>query len=515
MKHYCKTNFHKIIKIIFTFLLFSFVFSLAYAQSPLFTSNQNQYFLHGLANAGFGELKQDWLANTIDPTPIFSAIVKLSYQYIRIEIVYLFYALLLGIYLFSVIGIVSTLFDIQKSNSTFLVYLALLVLVHSAAFRFVISRALGNNWTYILEDGFADQRLLGPVFQPSTFGVFLILSLYLFMRNKPFGAILSVVIAAILHPTYLLSAMVLTFTYMLVTFFNEQNIKKSMLLGLFALVIVSPILFYVFKNFGNTSLDTTASAHEILVNFRIPHHALYTWWLDATVIVKLAIIVFALYLIRNTKLFVLLLVPFLIAGLLSIVQIISGSNTLALLFPWRLSTFIVPLSTSLILARLVIISKNRFSEMYTRSSIIIRILSYLIITLVVISGLIRMKLEFERKASANDRSMMAFIEQNQIFGEIYLTPIKMQDFRLVTGSPVYVDFKSIPYLDTDFLEWYKRIRLAEQFYKKSDCSALNIINEYGGINHVVISNENIKINCPQLSQIYKDEYFSVFQLQTP
>ena len=37
-------------------------FNLAYTQSPLFTSNQNQYFLHGMALAGYGNLDEDWLA---------------------------------------------------------------------------------------------------------------------------------------------------------------------------------------------------------------------------------------------------------------------------------------------------------------------------------------------------------------------------------------------------------------------------------------------------------------------
>ena len=38
------------------FLLGTVVFALTYAQAPLYFSNQNQYFLHGLAAAGFGSL---------------------------------------------------------------------------------------------------------------------------------------------------------------------------------------------------------------------------------------------------------------------------------------------------------------------------------------------------------------------------------------------------------------------------------------------------------------------------
>ena len=60
------------------YLLLTLVFSTAYTQSPLFTSNQNQYFLHGLAHAGYGYLHEDWLANTLDPTPVFSFLVEIT-----------------------------------------------------------------------------------------------------------------------------------------------------------------------------------------------------------------------------------------------------------------------------------------------------------------------------------------------------------------------------------------------------------------------------------------------------
>src|SRR5437867_1808576 len=57
------------------FLFWACVFAAVYCQAPLYYSNQNQYFLHGLADAGVGFLGDDWLANTKDPTPVFSLLV--------------------------------------------------------------------------------------------------------------------------------------------------------------------------------------------------------------------------------------------------------------------------------------------------------------------------------------------------------------------------------------------------------------------------------------------------------
>src|SRR6476646_12149035 len=75
-------------------------FAVAHTQSPLFFSNQNQYLLHGLADAGYGHLDRDWLANTKDPTPVFSAGVAAAYQVGGLwSIQVAFFLLLMGYFL--------------------------------------------------------------------------------------------------------------------------------------------------------------------------------------------------------------------------------------------------------------------------------------------------------------------------------------------------------------------------------------------------------------------------------
>jgi hypothetical protein len=77
---------------------FGFLFGVIYAQSPVYTSNQNQYFLHGLAAAGFGNLDVDWLANTVDPTPAFSKLIYVTYLIAQNEILfYLYYIVLMAL----------------------------------------------------------------------------------------------------------------------------------------------------------------------------------------------------------------------------------------------------------------------------------------------------------------------------------------------------------------------------------------------------------------------------------
>ncbi|MGD9092022.1 MAG: hypothetical protein PVF74_04185, partial [Anaerolineales bacterium] len=415
-------------------LLLTILFAIAYTQTPLYTSNQNQYFLHGLAQAGFGRLEEDWLANTLDPTPVFSWLVAFSYRFTGTDqLYYLYYSLLMGLYVFCLLGIGNSLYSIYDSRTKTLLSVALIIVIHSAALRFMLSRTLGINWTYVLEDGLADQRMLGSVFQPSTFGVFLLLSVYLFIRQKPVLAVLAAVLAATVHPTYILSAAVLTAAYMLSEFIDNRNVLGTFLIGAIALIAISPTLLYVFTAFKGSSPEATAQARDILVNFRLPHHADISWWFDTTAITKILVIIAALALLRKTRLFLVILIPSLIAGILSIIQLFTGNYFLALLFPWRISTLLVPLSTTTIIAYLVTKLINLPTLQSNRAHKIIQIISTVLIFLTVLIGGIRMKMDFERKATAEERMVQSYIYAHKKPGEVYLIPVKMQDFRLFTG----------------------------------------------------------------------------------
>src|SRR5436309_13096901 len=90
------------------FLLGTILFALVYCQAPLYYSNQNQYFLHGLAQAGEGLLDEDWLANTRDPTPVFSGLVELTARRLHPWAFHVYYALLQGAYAAAMLGLLVT-----------------------------------------------------------------------------------------------------------------------------------------------------------------------------------------------------------------------------------------------------------------------------------------------------------------------------------------------------------------------------------------------------------------------
>ncbi len=486
-------------------------FAAAYAQSPLYTSNQNQYFLHGLASAGIGNLHADWLANTLDPTPVFSFLVEWGYRIFHSEaIFYAVYALLMGMYLYSLYAIASSIYALQDNPQKKLFFLSLIIALHSAGWRYGLSQFLSSNWTYVLEDGVADQRMLGTVLQPSAFGVLLLLSVAVFLRGRLYPALALTVLAATVHPTYLFSAGVLSAAYLAITWRREGSPGRALLGGIFALALVAPILIYTYTIFAGGEPQAAAEARHILVSYRIPHHALISWWWDATAVFKIVMVAAALWLARRTAVFPVLLAGFASAVLVTGIQALTGSEALALLFPWRISVLLVPLSLGILSGALVLRIDSALKSPALRKAAAAA--AWAAVFLAAVAGAARFAIDLQRQAGNPERPLLAYVRQHLAAQQTYLIPVKMQDFRLETGAPAFVDFKAIPYKDTDVLEWYRRVRLAERFYKQPNCQLLEEIADTGGVTHLVWpAGERPK--CQAMELIYEDEAYELYWLK--
>jgi len=524
---------------VFAFLGWSLVFGLIYAQSPLYTSNQNTYFLHGLAQAGFGYLDHDWLASTQELMPVFSRLVYLTYLIFQSEILsYAYYALLMGVYLFSMYGIMDTLFDLRRSKARTLAFTALFLAFHSAALRFVLSRGVDPDATFLFEGGVAGQRILGQVFQPSAFGVFLTLSVYLFLRKRYLWSLVPMAVAIYFHPVYLLAGALLTIAYMWILWREEKNLRKSFLLGLVSLLLVAPSVAYTAYINWSSSPTVAAQVLDILVNFRNPHHANIVSWLDWTVAVKAVILLMALFIVRRTRLFPILVLITLGVILLTAAQVMSDSNTLALLFPWRVSILLVPLGLAVLIGY-AITRVMDFWIVTSAVSTVVKIgkpatskikdawkapaeaerwvigLSLLLITGLMAIGVMRFQIEYARLRSGAARPMMAWVATNRTPADVYLIPSKMADFRLVTGMPVYVDFETAPDRSEDVLEWYRRLQLVYAFYngQTDPCQALHDFAVNEGLTLAVVSTGDPDTACPSLPVAYADAAYVIYTIK--
>jgi hypothetical protein len=494
-------------------LIWAFMFGISYAQSPVFTSNQNQYFLHGLANAGFGNLDADWLANTRDPTPVFSVMVEYTYRLFNSNLLfYIYYFLIFGVYLFGLVGIAGTLFDLSNPLAK-LTFLTGLLFIHSAALRYMLSFGMGPDWIYIFEGGLAGQRVLGSVFQPSTFGVFLILSLYLFLNQKVYLSLFAIGIAVVFHPTYLLTSGILVFAYLVSEYKDSKNLKEVYKIALFALILVSPILIYVFQFFSGITSLASSQAQEILVNYRIPHHAIIGEWFNITSVIQLGLIFWAIYLVRNSRLFLIMIIGIISAIVLAVIQLISSSDALALLFPWRISVIFVPISISIILASIILKIFSNYSSQLDINQGWVKTLNLLIIGVLLFIGAVRFSIDLDRKSSSTENLLFKQLQGQGSADEVYLIPLKMQDFRLATGNSIFIDFKSIPYQNSEVIEWYRRNQIAGQIYSegKVDCGKIDQLSEEEGISHIVFENERRAINCDSFELRYEDTDFLIYQ----
>jgi hypothetical protein len=527
------------------FVLGALAFGLTYCQAPLYYSNQNQYFLHGLADAGVGFLDEDWLANTTDPTPLFSFLVSITWSYLHEYAFHVYYLVLFGVYFAALMGLFAHLAGECNTLRARLGFAALLLLVHSALVRWGSYRLFGWDYPWYFQAGLAGQYVLGAMFQPSTFGVLLILSVSLFVRGKPFWAVTSLGLAAAMHSTYLLGAGILTLAYLLVRW-REARLGQDTVLarqrcsplpsppstgerggktwlrmcgaaapGAWALLLVLPGLTYALVAFRPSAPDAFTESQHLLAHVRIPHHCLPELWCDGIALGQTAWMLLALWLVRGTRLLPILGVTFVVSLGLTLLQVATGSDTLALLFPWRASAILVPIATTVILSRLVIAGARWFD----RNPVAVG--SALLITGLVGAGLAITWLRQGFQTSDEELPLLNHVRTTKTRGDVYLLPapipnlaattrgslssdfkplaakktdvriipIDLQRFRLFTGAPIFVDFKAIPYKDTDVLEWYDRLRFNQTVHQRLATGNLDDLRgelRRRGITHVVL-----------------------------
>lgn len=491
------------------------LFTLAYSQAPLFTSNQNQYFLHGLAAAGYGNLAQDWLAGTLDPTPVFSWLVQATYAGVGDWFFYVEYGLLLAVTFWGLVSIAARVVPTGLSVPGRLILAAVLTALFSEALRVPLSHLPWTDGGYLFEGGLAGQRLLGPVFEPSAFGGLLVVSIALFLADRPYAAALLAAGAASLHPTYLLTAACLVIAYIGILALADHRQRSALACGALALAGVLPILLHTLSVFGLSTSQVSADAARVLVDFRIPHHAIPAEWLDPSVALKLVLIVGAMLAVRRSRLLLILLIPAVVGLALTGLQIATSSDRLALIFPWRVSALLVPLSTAILAGKGVALGlawlERRSRRLPAWSSAAARI----VLACLALAGTASFAIHIQRQADDPQQQLFAEVRHLAAPGQVYLIPPRQQDFRLATGQPVFVDFKAIPYAPAEVLTWYDRIQLAQFFYRDNpadvNCHLLDRAAA-AGVTHVVLEPEQRDAHCEGLHKLWSDDAFEVDRL---
>jgi hypothetical protein len=528
------------------FLGWAALFTAAYGLAPLYYSNQNQYFLHGLAAAGEGELHADWLANTRDPTPLFSGLIALTARYGHPWLFHVYYALLLGAYFAAAVGIFSVVARPEDSGGARFAFCVLFLLVHASVLRVLSMRLFGIDYPWYVQTGLAAQYVNGPMFQPSVFGIFLVVSLYAWARERPVLAAGCAGLAAMCHSTYLLPAALLTLAYCAVLLWERRG-KVALAAGGLALLLALPAVVYTLVMF-RPSGPVFVRAQEILVHFRIPHHAIPRLWFDELALAQVGWMALGIALAWRTRLFSVLLISSLLALSLTLVQLATDNETLALLFPWRLSSVIVPVATAVILARLVQLGARWLGGVEGWKRATAWAVGVATVAVLVVVGALVMYLPLGFYTSDAEQGLLAYVRTHKQPGDCYLLPVgvpdleskvdgsrsgtfkplkemseegrfitvDLQNFRLATGAPIYVDFKSIPYSDREVAEWRDRVARMQEIYahlrEGQERQAAREMRK-DGITHVVTAGDR-ELDEGLFRLAYEDDFYRVYRVRS-
>lgn len=518
-------------------VLLALAFAVAHTQSPLYYSNQNQYLLHGLADAGVGHLKQDWLATTTDPTPVFSALVSAGYRHLGPESFQVGYFLLLMGYFLAMRSLVSALPGVPDSRAFRLLWAAGFLAAHAAVLRVASVELTGVDYPWYFQAGVAAQYLLGPGLQPSAFGVLLIAALAALARGRPALACGTAALACVFHSTYLLPAGLLVLGFLVVTLKQREDSGPTAFRALLAAsAIFAPVTALTLWTFGPKNPHLFLQAQQVLVEVRIPHHCVIDRWFDAIAALQVGWALLGVVLLRRSPLFLVAGIAAALGLFLSLAQYESGNPTFALTFPWRISVVLVPLATALIVAKLAALGHRSSSAAWLGGALVLALAT---------GGVWVMAAGKGYRTNDAEDAIHDFVRAHVGPNDVYLLPVSLpevgsgrgsvsntftppprpkpgsnqipvdwQRFRLKTGARIYVDFKSVPYADTQVLEWLRRMKQCQAWYAgdwndphtRADLRA-------EGITHVVTPRDK-PIHADYLDEIpFDDTAYRIYRLK--
>ncbi|HEY6894235.1 MAG TPA: hypothetical protein VI258_08710, partial [Rhodanobacteraceae bacterium] len=300
------------------FGLAAIAFGMSYAVLPLYSSNQNHHFLIGIARAGDGLLRNDWLVSTRDPFPVFTAFVWFVHKYLADSLHYLVYILLLGAYAYGLMRIGEDVFPSHGSAdaraSERLLFLAITCVLHNEVIGYLLGFGLrGMPWWQMTHWGVAEQELFGhSAFQASSVGLLLPLAIHWFLQRRSRLAALTVAAVLVVHFSYAITAAALVAGFMFIEWRRTRNLRTPAVVGAIALAIALPPALYVLLNFGPTSADASARAAAILVA-HLPQETQPSVWFGAKAALQIVLMIAGIALAAGSDLFAPLLAVF-VAG---------------------------------------------------------------------------------------------------------------------------------------------------------------------------------------------------------
>lgn len=472
---------------------------------PLYFDNQNTKFLYGLAKAGVGRLTDDWEVQQGSELPIFDALVYLTYTFVGAWGFYVWQFVFVALYTAGAYGFARvaglTRPELLGPNGRWFLP------IFGALWVGLVS----NDATLKAFEGVAVQYINGIVFETQSIGVLTFVGLLLFrLRQTGWGVVLMVA-AAWVHPAYAMPGLMLLLGMTVARWRCGTTVSLPPLTVAGGVVGCLGAAGFAFSLLQPSDPVIQAEATRIITEIRIPYHALPQNWLDdSDTYFKLAAVLLAMWLARRDPLAWVLGVVLACIVVLTAWVYFANDLELALASPWRASAIIVPVANAILLGRLIQAAAGWSEGVAWRRAALLGIAGAAIVVAIGLGQRGRAMLMHERQHPA----YFAWVRDSARDGDLFLTPKNHGDFRLATGQPQYVSWKTHPYRGESVLEWYRRLRAADAvtYPDPPDCAALDALAAEG-VTHVVRGSSLAPPDCAHWHAVYDDGDFTIFTPQ--
>lgn len=456
----------------------SLIFAFTVQQFLLFKGNV-VVIIHAIEIFNDNKLQNDWIANQTDHIPAFTYFNYILIKLFSIKILYFVHFILLSLCAFSLFLISKSVYPKLGKSDFILVWFTLFILIfHENSFF----------------SGVAGQSVIDAGYQPASYGVLFFLGIYFFLIDKNFLSILLICISATFHPTYIIPSGFLVLGFSMY-FFLYKKYSDLFKIILYYSILILPITIFVFFNFLNLDRETTILGQEILMK-RISHHADILYWFSYKDVISMIIFFISLILIRDkTKFFISLGILGFCSIFLSVIQYFLQNNGLALLFPWRSSVFLMPISSIIIISYLIDKIKGK---LLNKKKIIYSIFFLISIFFGLKSHVLEnLNSNFEKKISLSNEIKKYYKKIDSL-----LVPIDTVSIRLNTGLPIFINHKHHPFKHDEIIDWNLRVKLASNFYNAKNLNLQNQllkeILELEKISHILFKKSQFYPRCKDL-----------------
>ena len=438
--------------------------------------------------------------------------------------------------LFERAWLVAALPGLPNTRAFRLAFAALFTAAHAAIARVASVQLTGVDYPWYLQCGVANQYILGPGLQPSVFGTFLFAALAAFANGRTLLAGVFAGAACAFHTTYILPAAMLLIGFVAAMVRSGQHGGPAAFKMMLATVaFATPAAAYAVFTFGPSNPITFAESQRILAEVRIPHHTMIDRWFAWPDAVQLVWIAVGLLLLRRSPLCLVLSIAAASASLSRSCSTAARATPSALLFPWRISAVLVPAATAVIAASLAARLPSSNAVAIGAGAVMVALAA---------GGIWIMAAGVGYRMNEGETALLDFVRKEARPNDVYLLPVSfpevghgrgtasttftppprpkpgsnlipvdLQRFRLATGTPIFVDFKSVPYLDNEVLEWQRRMKQCEAWYE-GDWSAFGSVQELraAGITHVVAPAAK-PIKADGLIEVHADPAYIVYEVR--